>query len=327
MTAVAYETLPVTDLGAMMRRVEVALRDEEWKFCPVGRELWRYYSAFKWDHDSEHSRRAYKDVVGRLALRHSDWESVEEFCSPMGTEYIREFLSAEWGSGSASTRAQKTSIVKAAFKWLALERRISYDPTATIRRPKTSRRSTRQAYDPAVLHKLITSQDSGRDAAALELVCWLGLRRAELREVTVGEIDLVRGYVFVHGKGRKDVLEPLPAQWCDELNPFAMHVRHRDPREYLLYPRNRKFEPMSLAGVHNWFKRCVEKAGYPSTMTLHEMRHSAADALRRQTGDVSLAQQLLRHSSLATTDAYLHPTSTDLADALTAMQAEWGRSV
>lgn len=310
----------------MMRRVEMALRDDEWKNCPVGRELWRYYQAFKWEHESEHSRSAYKAVIGMLALRHSDWGSIEEFCSPMGVEYIREFLDAEWGDKSPATRKQKVGIVRAAFQWLTINRRIPWDPSATIKAPRVGRTAKRQAYDAAVLQRLISAQDSDRDAAALELVCRLGLRRAELRRVQLGDVDLIRGYVFVHGKGGRDVLEPIPAQWCEELHPFNMHVRHRDAREYLIYGRNRKFEPLSLAGVHNWFKRCVAKAGYPETMKLHEMRHSAADSLRRQTGDVSLAQQLLRHSSIATTEAYLHPTKADLADALTELEAEWGRA-
>ena len=44
--------------------------------------------------------------------------------------------------------------------------------------------------------------------------------------------------------------------------------------------------------------------------------HSAADNLWRQTGNLMLAQQLLRHESVATTQAYLHPTRDDLAAAL-----------
>jgi site-specific recombinase XerC len=38
-----------------------------------------------------------------------------------------------------------------------------------------------------------------------------------------------------------------------------------------------------------------------------ELRHSAADNLWRQSGNLMLAMQLLRHESVATTEAYLHP--------------------
>ena len=56
------------------------------------------------------------------------------------------------------------------------------------------------------------------------------------------------------------------------------------------------------------------------TLKLHELRHSAADNLWRETGNLLLAQQLLRHESVATTQAYLHPTREDLSHALAGLQ-------
>ena len=64
----------------------------------------------------------------------------------------------------------------------------------------------------------------------------------------------------------------------------------------------------------------AERAGLPATIKMHELRHSAADNLWRETGNLLLAQQLLRHDSVATTQAYLHPSRDDLAQALTSLQ-------
>jgi integrase/recombinase XerD len=322
----AVAEMPVTSLGAMMRRLEVALRDREWEGCPIGGEVVRFMRAFRWQSESTDSHKAYEYVLGLLALRHSDWDSLEDFCSAMGIEYLREFLDAEWGGCAPTTKAQRVGILHSFFKWAVRERRIPWDPSATIRAPRLSRQAKRQAYDLTVLHKLVSAQDSDRDQCAIELLCRLGLRRNELRLVTIGEVDLVRGYVFVHGKGQKNELLPLPKGMQDSL---YLHIQgeSRKAREYLLYARERRFQPMSNAGVHDWFKRCVAKAELPESMTMHEMRHSAADALRRERGDVALAQQLLRHSSLATTEAYLHPTKRDLAEALQALEETWGASV
>jgi site-specific recombinase XerC len=46
------------------------------------------------------------------------------------------------------------------------------------------------------------------------------------------------------------------------------------------------------------------------------MRHSAADNLYRQSRDLLVANQLLRHVKLDTTRIYLHPNRDDLAQAL-----------
>ncbi len=53
---------------------------------------------------------------------------------------------------------------------------------------------------------------------------------------------------------------------------------------------------------------------------MHELRHSAADNLWRESGNLLLAQQLLRHESVATTQGYLHPSRADLTDALARLQ-------
>jgi site-specific recombinase XerD len=77
------------------------------------------------------------------------------------------------------------------------------------------------------------------------------------------------------------------------------------------------------ASVHRWFKRCLERAGLPSTIEIHELRHSAADELWRVTGNIVLAQKLLRHESVATTQAYLHPSRADLLDGLRQVDQGW----
>jgi integrase len=52
---------------------------------------------------------------------------------------------------------------------------------------------------------------------------------------------------------------------------------------------------------------------------LHELRHSAGDNLWRESGNLTMAQQLLRHASPATTAGYLHPLLDDLEAALAAL--------
>ena len=69
----------------------------------------------------------------------------------------------------------------------------------------------------------------------------------------------------------------------------------RDPAEYLIYPKRDTQRPMDPATVDRWLERCLERAGLPATIKTHELRHSAADNLWRETGTLLLARQLLRH--------------------------------
>jgi site-specific recombinase XerD len=77
---------------------------------------------------------------------------------------------------------------------------------------------------------------------------------------------------------------------------------------------------MDPASVHRWHKKCLERAELPASIKLHELRHSAGDNLWRQTGNLLLAQQLLRHQSVATTQHHLHPNRDDLAAALGSLE-------
>jgi integrase len=81
---------------------------------------------------------------------------------------------------------------------------------------------------------------------------------------------------------------------------------------------------MSLAGVHNWAARCLKRAGVPH-FPMHEHRHSALNELGRQ-AEVIAAWQLGRHSNIATTQAYLHPTQDDLIAAMKRVRWEMSSS-
>jgi site-specific recombinase XerD len=63
---------------------------------------------------------------------------------------------------------------------------------------------------------------------------------------------------------------------------------------------------MTSYGIHLWFKRALKLAGLPETIKVHELRHSAADNLWRETENIVHAKQLLRHRSVGTTEAYPH---------------------
>jgi integrase len=103
------------------------------------------------------------------------------------------------------------------------------------------------------------------------------------------------------------------------------HLSGREPSEYVLFPRADRGRPMDPASVHRWWSRCLERAGIEH-FPMHELRHSAAQALYDETGDPVLAQMLLRHSDLKTTRGYLHPTLDRLETALRGLDRHLVRS-
>lgn len=220
MTATLEERTSVMSLAAMMRMtdelVRQAMRDRTWEQSPIGKDVKAYLRVLRWTSESKNTHDAYEHVLGLLALRFADYPSLEAFCTPVGAEIIRDFLDAEWGSAASATKRQRTSIVRTFFKWCADERRIPWDPSQSIRAPKGRTRAARQAYPITTLHQLVTAQDNQRDQFALQLMARLGLRKDELRRLQFKDIDLIRGYVLVHGKGAKDELLPLKGDLADD---------------------------------------------------------------------------------------------------------------
>ena len=79
-----------------------------------------------------------------------------------------------------------------------------------------------------------------------------------MRLVRVGDFDLGRGTVRVHGKGGKVVVLSLGFKTLKR--DLEVYLVGRDAREYLLYPKDDLTRPMHPASVHDWVERCLEVA-------------------------------------------------------------------
>ena len=162
------------------------------------------------------------------------------------------------------------------------------------------------------------AQPTLREQIAVRLLGRLALRKNELRLLKVGDFDLAQGTFLVHGKGGKVAVMSIAFE--DLKDDLHLELLTRKPDEYLLHPKWSRTRPFDPSALHLHVKKWLERAGLPPTVKMHELRHSAADNLWRETGNLLLAQQLLRHESVATTQGYLHPSRDDLAQALTRLQ-------
>lgn len=318
-------TTQVMVLGPILREAGQRVKDKSYQRSGVGRDVGRFLRARRWSGTPENTLNSYETTLARLAIEHDDFDGIDDFCTPVGTEYLREFLDRNWQDSAPATRGNRVAAVHMLFRWALEEGIIDFDPSAPIKAPRRRQLKERTAYPQDVLYRVVRAQESLRDQCALQLLGRMGLRKNELRVMKIGDIDLIRNLITVHGKGGTVAVLPLALKTLRD--DLYLHIqgdeRHRD--EYLIYPRSHRRRPMDPASLHRWFKRCLEDAGLPTTMTLHELRHTAADHLFRETGNIVQAQMLLRHSHVSTTQAYIHPTRRDLADALEAIDEQWAR--
>jgi site-specific recombinase XerD len=80
---------------------------------------------------------------------------------------------------------------------------------------------------------------------------------------------------------------------------------------------------MDYSSLHRWLKRCLQRAGLPTTIQTHELRYTAAQELYDLTENIVLSQQLLRHEDIRTTRGYVRDSQERLRAAQAALEASW----
>ncbi|QSB13510.1 tyrosine recombinase XerC [Natronosporangium hydrolyticum] len=146
-----------------------------------------------------------------------------------------------------------------------------------------------------------------RDHAALELLYATGVRVSELCGVDLPDLDLTRGVVRVLGKGGRERAVPFgrPAaaavrRWLADGRPLLSHSD--SVAALLLGARGGRVHPTV---VRRLVRRSCQQAATP-TISPHGLRHSAATHLLEGGADLRSVQELLGHSSLASTQIYTH---------------------
>ncbi|MGW5673043.1 tyrosine-type recombinase/integrase, partial [Micromonospora sp. NPDC003776] len=146
-----------------------------------------------------------------------------------------------------------------------------------------------------------------RDRLLLELLYGTGVRISEACGLDLTDVDHGRRVVRVLGKGGRERAVPygVPAQraldaWLEQGRP-ALAGAGSGPA-LLLGARGGRLNPTTARRIVAGY---AAAAGLPRT-TPHALRHSAATHLLEGGADLRAVQELLGHSSLASTQIYTH---------------------
>ena len=143
-----------------------------------------------------------------------------------------------------------------------------------------------------------------RDELLVSLAVCEGLRRGELARVDLADVDLAGNVMFLVGKGGAQRWVPVTDATAGRLRAYCDDGRGWADGPLL---RSRKDGGrLTVAAVGEVAKRLMVKAGIKRPgVTLHSLRHTSATRLWMESSDILMVQQLLGHSSLATTQAYV----------------------
>ena len=233
--------------------------------------------------------------------------------------FIGERASAEPPPASTSL-ARLQSSVRGWHRFLAREGIEVDDPSARLRPPKAPQRLPKALTIEQV--ERLLSAPSGeeplgiRDRALLELLYATGARVSEAIDLDVD--DLAHGDVLrLRGKGSKERNVPLGSYARTAVDAYLTRVRPglamkgRASARLFLGARG---APLSRQSAWLVIRAAAERAQITTDVSPHTLRHSFATHLLQGGADVRVVQELLGHSSVATTQIYTHVSVDALRD-------------
>lgn len=149
-----------------------------------------------------------------------------------------------------------------------------------------------------------------RDYVMVALLYATGIRREELVEIKLTDIDLIKQTIIITGKGNKVRLVPIGENTSKELkqyleyrDEFLTSKSKQSPSLFL----NRLGDKLTKRSVDRIVKKYAGLVGMD--FTPHTLRHTFATHLLENGADLLLIKEILGHASLSTTQKYTHITA------------------
>lgn len=240
---------------------------------------------------------------------------IERVEYPVIRSWIVELVNSGISNRSVN---RKIASLKAYYKFLQQIDLIAANPLAKHKALKTSKKIEVPFSEEEmrrVLSQLPFSDDfeGSRDKLIIELLYTTGIRRAELVNLKMGDVDLSERSLKVLGKRNKERIVPLLVSTIDL---FAMYLPLRNELEnkvdkefvFLTSAGNKIYETLVYRIINGYFSKVSSKI----KRSPHILRHTFATHLLNKGADLNSVKELLGHSSLASTQVYTHNSIAEL---------------
>ena len=264
---------------------------------------------------SANTARAYLGDL-RSLLAHLDEQGVAGLADVRLAD-LRSWLAAQGDAGATrATVSRRAAAARTFFRWAVRTGRLPQDPSVRLVAPG------RDKHLPGVLRQrqagelmelaAVASDDADpvavRDRAAIELLYASGMRVGELTGLDVDDVDLSVGTARVLGKGGKERIVPFGAPAAEAVGAWLRTARPQlvtaeSGPALFLGRRGRRVDQRQVRAA---LQRLMEHLPDAPHLGPHGLRHSAATHLLEGGADLRTVQELLGHSSLATTQIYTH---------------------
>lgn len=191
------------------------------------------------------------------------------------------------------------STLSSFYRFLYTQGAVSSNPMLGVERPKIKGQELRYLKHSQVI-RLIDSIEDQRDRLIVRAIYATGVRVSELCDMNIEDIDFEDGTIRVRGKGEKIRIVFVDPDTLQEMDTF---IGSRIEGPLFIGQQGHHISPRAVQHI---FRKYA-----PEGITPHKIRHSYASELYRRSKNLRVVQENLGHTSIKTTEIYLH---TDLEE-------------
>lgn len=215
-----------------------------------------------------------------------------------------------------STQHSLLAPLRAFFKWLNKQNHILYNPAADFELPKVAKHLPKHflsydEIDTVLTHTSVYGNIGIRDRAILETFYSSGVRRMELVNLKLQDVDLERGtLVIFEGKWKKDRVVPIGDRACAWVEKYLTDIRPKlvdgnDSGHLFLTEYGEPFIKNRMTDLVNKY---LDAAGIDKPGSCKLFRTSMATHMLENGADIRYIQMILGHVNLSSTQIYTQVT-------------------
>lgn len=247
---------------------------------------------------SENTIQAYRRELRRVSdILHKNYNE-------MGTYDLRFYLAAMKNRKCSNTTIENSrAYLSSFFRWMEIEGFVEKNPMLPIK-PIKSNPKTEEPFLESEIDDLRFACQNAKERAVIEVALSSGLRRSELAQLKISDVNLRTHEVHVrHGKGDKERISYINelAEKCIE-----KYLSERDDElDILFLSQIGGGRQYTSNGIYRLIETIGERAGVEDVHP-HRFRHTMASNLSARGMPVHEIQQILGHSDINTTMRYIH---------------------
>lgn len=269
---------------------------------------------------SPHTLKAYQANLEAFEVFITEQGSLEAIEEVSYGEIRAWIVSLIQSGNTPRTVNRKLSALRSYYKFLL---RIGSIPVSPLKEHKALKTDTKVAlpFSQEEIQRLLAADFFPGDytgvlqRTVIQLLYYTGIRRSELIELKVQDVDLSEGLMKVLGKRNKERLLPLLPEIKTQLTQLLEQQKQyqisRESEHFFVNSRGKK---LSEAFVYETVKTYLSKVSTKTKRSPHVLRHSFATHLLDQGADLNAIKDLLGHSSIAATQHYTHSSMKKIQD-------------